>query len=181
MPGAAWHAFATAAPSRARPLGEPMPTSHIEHAFSAGGVVFRAVSVASKEVAPGDRFEVVVVGRASDDFWVLPKGTPRKGETHEAVALREVEEETGISARILGELGSIHYWFSRRGTRFSKDVLYYLMEATGGDVSRHDHEYEDARWFPLSMVAGALAFANEAEIARKAEVEISRVAGQPGG
>ena len=158
-----------------------MPTSRIEHAFSAGGVVFRPVSEGAGEVASGDMYEVVLVGRASDDFWVLPKGTPRKGETHEAVALREVEEETGISARILGELGSIHYWFSRRGTRFSKDVLYYLMEAIGGDVSRHDHEYADARWFPLSVVAGALAFANEAEIVRKAEVEIPRVAGQMGG
>lgn len=125
-----------------------------------------------------DQYEVVLVGRARDDFWVLPKGTPQSGETHEAVALREVLEETGITARIVGELGTIHYWFSRRGTRFSKDVLYYLMAATGGDVSLHDHEYDDARWFPLSMAANALAFANEAEIVRKAEREIPRVAGQ---
>ena len=155
-----------------------MPTPRIEHAFSAGGVVFRQAAEGAQPAALGDVYEVVLVGRAADDFWVLPKGTPRTGETHEAVALREVEEETGIQARIVGDLGSIHYWFSRRGTRFSKEVLYYLMEATGGDISRHDHEYDDARWFPLSMTAGALAYANEAAIVRKAETEIPRVAGQ---
>ncbi len=161
-----------------------MPTSRVEHAFSAGGVVFRRVlesTPPTSTAAPGDEYEVVLVGRAADEFWVLPKGTPRKGETHEAVALREVEEETGITARIVGELGSIHYWFTRRGTRFSKDVLYYLMEATGGDVSLHDHEYDDARWFPLSVAAAAVAYANEAEIVRKAEAEIPRVAGQKPG
>jgi 8-oxo-dGTP pyrophosphatase MutT (NUDIX family) len=155
-----------------------VPTSRIEHAFSAGGVVFRRAPVEAETAGAAEpEYEVVLVGRASDDFWVLPKGTPRKGETHEAVALREVEEETGIAARIVRELGSIHYWFARRGTRFSKDVLYFLMEATGGDVSLHDHEYDDARWFPLHMAARALAFANEAEIVRKAEAEIPRVAG----
>ena len=160
-----------------------MPTPRIEHAFSAGGVVFRRTTEQPLSSTPdsASAYEVVLVGRAADDFWVLPKGTPRKGETHEAVALREVEEESGIAARIVGELGQIHYWFARRGTRFSKDVLYYLMEATGGDVSRHDHEYDDARWFPLSLAAGALAYANEAEIVRKAEVEIPRVAGQQPG
>ena len=60
---------------------------------------------------------MVLVGRASEDFWVLPKGTPMAGETTEQVALREVAEETGVTARIVGEVGSIHYWFSRRGVR----------------------------------------------------------------
>lgn len=166
----------------------PMPTSRIEHAFSAGGVVFRpAAATPQGQAAASDAsvasvgYEVVLVGRASDDFWVLPKGTPRKGETHEAVARREVQEETGIVARILGELGPIHYWFSRRGVRYSKTVLYYLMEASGGDVSLHDHEYDDARWFPLSMAAATLAFANEAEIMHKAEVGIPRLAGRTDG
>ena len=112
---------------------------------------------------------MALVGRASEDFWVLPKGTPKAGETHEQVALREVQEETGIAGRILGEIDSIHYWFARQGVRYNKEVLYYLMEATGGDVSLHDHEYDDARWFPIAEVPGRLAYANEAEIARRAE------------
>lgn len=139
-------------------------------AFSAGGVVYRRVPAPG---GVGERAEVVLVGRAGEDFWVLPKGTPMVGETTEQVALREVAEETGVTARIVGEVGSIQYWFSRRGVRYNKEVFYFLMEAVGGDVSLHDHEYDDARWFPLAETAGHLAYANEEEIVRRAAAMIT--------
>jgi 8-oxo-dGTP pyrophosphatase MutT (NUDIX family) len=115
------------------------------------------------------QIEVVLVGRAWDHFWVLPKGTPLAGESAAEAALREVAEETGVTARIVGEIGRIHYWFSRQGTRYSKEVLYYLMEAVGGDVTLHDQEYDDAQWFPLADVPERLTYSNEAEIVRRAQ------------
>jgi 8-oxo-dGTP pyrophosphatase MutT (NUDIX family) len=155
----------------------------IVHAFSAGGVVYRYF-VAENLPPAGDFREpgtehrtsgevqatpqVILVGRAADDFWVLPKGTPEHGETTEQVALREVTEETGIQTRIVGKLGSIRYSFSRQGRRYSKEVLYFLMEAIGGDVSLHDHEYDDARWFALDSAAEHLAYTNEANVLRRA-------------
>jgi 8-oxo-dGTP pyrophosphatase MutT (NUDIX family) len=116
----------------------------------------------------GSILQVILVGRAEDDFWVLPKGTPEQGETHEQAALREVSEETGVQTRIVGKIGSIHYSFTRQGQRYSKEVLYYLMEPVGGDVSLHDHEYDDARWFNFDDAAQHLAYANEADILRRA-------------
>lgn len=156
-----------------------MPKPHTVRAFSAGGVVYRRVpappssatdagGIAVPPPLDHSAAEIVLVGRAWDNFWVLPKGTPHEGESTEEVALREVSEETGITARIVDELGSIHYWFSRHGLRYSKEVLYYLMEATGGDVSLHDHEYDDAHWFPLSEAPARLAYTNETEIAQRA-------------
>ncbi|HST87414.1 MAG TPA: NUDIX hydrolase [Ktedonobacterales bacterium] len=142
-------------------------------AFSAGGVVYRRMAAPGGSAREGERAEVVLVGRAREDFWVLPKGTPLAGETTEQVARREVAEETGVTARIVGEVGSIHYWFSRRGVRYNKEVFYYLMEAVGGDVSLHDHEYDDARWFPLAEAAGHVAYANEEEIVRRAVAMIA--------
>lgn len=120
------------------------------------------------------RVEVVLVGRAWESFWVLPKGTPEPGETKAQVALREVAEESGVVGRIIEELGSIHYWFSRQGVRYNKEVLYYLMEAVGGDVTLHDHEYDDARWFDIKEAAQLLTYANEAELVRQAEAVIAR-------
>lgn len=151
-------------------------------AFSAGGVVFRLSTPASSLAAPASTAlvapttptdpatvaHIILVGRAWEKFWVLPKGTPHPGETIEQVALREVAEETGVHARILSELGSIHYWFSRQGVRYNKEVLYYLMEAVSGDVALHDHEYTDARWFALETAIDHLAYANEAEVMRRA-------------
>ncbi len=161
-----------------------MPRLPIVHAFSAGGVVYsysRAeglpptpsplqVAVSGRQATEDaqPRPQVVLVGRAADDFWVLPKGTPELGETNEQVALREVTEETGVQSRIIGKLGAIRYTFSRQGRRYSKEVLYYLMEAIGGDVSLHDHEYDDAQWFALETAADRLAYSNEADILRLA-------------
>src|SRR5215813_2653177 len=123
-----------------------MSRPRMVRAFSAGGVVYRHLS---SPVGTPPTPEVVLVGRRWEHLWVLPKGTPRPGEATPDVAVREVAEETGITAQIVTELGSIHYRFARRGVRYNKEVLYYLMEATGGDVSLHDHEYDESRWFSL--------------------------------
>ena len=168
-----------------------MARSRVVRAFSAGGVVYRcpplsghaAGATPAQEYAtslplpvtnphsspPGGSIpEVILVGRAADGFWVLPKGTPEQGETHEQAALREVTEETGVQTRIVGKIGSIHYGFTRQGQRYSKEVLYYLMEPVGGDVSLHDDEYDDARWFNLDTAAEHLVYTDEADILRRA-------------
>ena len=106
--------------------------------------------------------------------WSLPKGTPNAGETLEETALREVTEETGLLVRILAPVGSIDYAFVQRGVRIHKTVHYYLMEAVGGDLADHDHEFDEVRWVGLSeaetvmsypterrMVAGALTIADD--------------------
>lgn len=165
-----------------------MPRPRIVHAFSAGGVVFRVTEAASlpdnlakpamrdkpdnipatAQTGLPEGVEVVLVGFLRDDTWTLPKGTPAGGETVEETALREVREETGIQARIVADLGSIQYSFARRGVRFNKEVRHFLMEATGGHVTLHDAEYDEARWFALTDVVARLAYVNEAEVVRRA-------------
>jgi 8-oxo-dGTP pyrophosphatase MutT (NUDIX family) len=157
-----------------------------ERAFSAGGVVFRRA--AAHDVSPAGpphdgtvlAVEIALVGRLRSDMWMLPKGTPHQGESVAEAAQREVREETGLDTRIVGELGSIHYMFARAGTRFQKEVFHYLLEAIGGDVSQHDEEYDEARWFPVAEARRRLSFRNEADLVAQAEPLIARlVAGQP--
>ena len=162
-----------------------MPRPRVVRAFSAGGVVFRLPPVlpvmeahAETEPTPGLALagvEVVLVGYRRDDTWTLPKGTPKEGETVEETALREVREETGIQARIVGDLGSIQYSFGRRGVRYDKEVRHFLMEATGGDVSLHDAEYDEARWFELMEATRRLTYVNETEVVRRAETLIGQL------
>jgi 8-oxo-dGTP pyrophosphatase MutT (NUDIX family) len=170
-----------------------MTKLRVVHAFSAGGVVYRPLAPAAPVIpstpdatdgvtgtiteSTPNRFEIVfeivLVGHPEagpvPGLWVLPKGTPRAGETPEETARREVREETGIVPRIVGELGTIHYWFTRKSVRYSKEVQHFLMEAVGGDVAQHDHEYAEARWFPLSEAIARLAHENEADVVRRAE------------
>jgi len=134
-------------------------------AESAGGVVFRQVD---------NRVEVVLVGRSEQGTWFLPKGTPQRNESREQTAIRETREETGLDVRILEPIGSISYWFVANRTRIHKTVYYYLMEPTGGDISRHDPEYDRVAWFPVGEALRILTYPNDADIVRRAASLIQR-------
>ena len=143
--------------------------SRVVSAFSAGGVVYRQTQKAVNGASdPGAGYEVALVGRIKHDLWALPKGTPRPGETPEATALREVREETGLLTRIVAEIGRIEYTFQRKGVRYRKEVLHFLMEAVGGSVADHDEEYDLVEWVPLDQAVRRLTYENEAEIVRRA-------------
>lgn len=127
-------------------------------ATSAGGVVVRA---------DADRSSLVVgMRRRGRDgvTWTLPKGTPDAGETLEETALREVGEETGLEVRILEPVGSIQYDFVQDRRRIHKTVHYYLMEPVGGDLARHDAEFEQVRWVSFDDAPGLLSFPTEREL-----------------
>lgn len=134
---------------------------------SAGGVVLRG----------GDKGnEVVLCGRSEPVLWGLPKGTPDPGETQEQTALREVREETGLEVEIVRPLESIQYWFVRPSdrARCHKTVHYYLMSPTGGDTSRHDHEFDFVKWFPVQEAIKAMTHRNEARLVEKGTALASR-------
>lgn len=113
--------------------------------------------------------EIALVGRTHAGVWALPKGTPHRGERVPETALREVREETGLITRIVGELGSIYYTFTRAHTRYRKEVAHFLLEAVGGDVSLHDAEYDEVRWFSMHEALQRLTFANDADVIRRAQ------------
>jgi 8-oxo-dGTP pyrophosphatase MutT (NUDIX family) len=109
--------------------------------------------------------------RAGRLEWCLPKGHIEQGETPEQAAVREVCEETGISADIIQPLGVIDYWFTGDDRRIHKVVHHYLMEATGGDITTEndpDHEAELAQWIPIAELPTRLAFPNERKMAQAA-------------
>jgi len=134
-------------------------------ATSAGGIVVR-YEAGRPHLVIGSR------RREREGFtWTLPKGTPKRGESTEETAIREVAEETGLEVRITGPLDAIEYWFVQSGTRIHKTVHYFLMEPTGGDLSRHDREFHQVRWVTFDDAGATLTFETErALVARAAEV-----------
>jgi 8-oxo-dGTP pyrophosphatase MutT (NUDIX family) len=131
-------------------------------ATSAGGIVLRQV---------GESIEVVLGQRRRERdgvTWSLPKGTPNPDETLEQTALREVTEETGLEVRILAPIGPIEYDFVLRGTRIHKTVHYYLMEPTGGDLARHDREFQHVRWVPITEAETIMSYTDERELVERA-------------
>jgi len=133
--------------------------ARVRTANAAGGVVVRG---------QGEAHEVVVAGRDSDHTWVFPKGTPDRGETIEETAVREVREETGLEVEIVAPIGVIEYWFAVPGERVHKFVHFFLMRATGGDVSRHDHEYDHVKWASTDEARRLLSYDTYREILDRA-------------
>ena len=142
--------------------------TRFEH--SAGGVVIRRrngkidVALAARRTRQGDL------------AWGLPKGLVEQGESPEEAALREVQEETGLQARAIEPLGDISYWYVWEGERIRKKVTFFLMEATGGDVTQHDYEMEDVRWFPLDDARRKASYPSEKETLHRAALVLARTA-----
>lgn len=133
-----------------------------ERATSCGGVIVRRL----------DAEPELVLGRRNRDddrvTWSLPKGTPADSESAAETALREVAEETGLEVRIIAPVGPIQYFFTLAGRRIHKTVHYYLMEAIGGDLAGHDHEFDEVSWVPVGEARAIMTFPTEREIVERA-------------
>ena len=115
---------------------------------SYGGVVVR-----------GD--ELLVITPAGKKVTGLPKGGMEAGETPEQTAAREVREETGIVANVLGPLGDVRYTYRRGGLQVRKTVHFFLCEYVEGSTEDHDHEVDEARWIAISGAREALTYPGE--------------------
>jgi 8-oxo-dGTP pyrophosphatase MutT (NUDIX family) len=106
----------------------------------------------------------------------LPKGLVDAGERPEAAAIREVREETGITARLIGKLADSKYVYVRSWgdrERVFKIVSFYLLLYQSGridDVSAEMRvEVRRALWLPLEEAPAKLAYGGERQVVRKAQ------------
>jgi 8-oxo-dGTP diphosphatase len=116
---------------------------------AAGGVVMRAGD-------GGARF--LVVHRPRYDDWSLPKGKLEPGESPEAGAAREIEEETGVLVR-LGQALPDHEYIDRHGR--PKVVHYWLMTQVGTAPWAPNDEVDETRWIHAAEAATLLTYKND--------------------
>jgi 8-oxo-dGTP diphosphatase len=114
---------------------------------AAGGVVVRDGRVA-------------LVHRPRYDDWTLPKGKLDPGESFEDAALREVDEETGLRARLLRELPSVSYEVKGR----PKVVRYWLMEVENDAGFVADDEVDELRWLDPAEAMALLSYDRDREV-----------------
>jgi ADP-ribose pyrophosphatase YjhB (NUDIX family) len=114
--------------------------------------------VAIGAVVGDDQGRVLLIQRADSGVWLYPTGWADVGYSPAEVAVKEVQEETGIVCDVVRPLAIID------GLRagFSRVPLYsivFLCRATGGQLAPHPQECLDAGWFAEHELPTPLASA----------------------
>jgi 8-oxo-dGTP pyrophosphatase MutT (NUDIX family) len=151
--------------------------------ISAGGVVVRKkdgewwmaaieLPIAPKAEAGGTKPATRARAKAT---LCLPKGLVDPGEKALEAALREVREETGITAAVVTKLADTKYVYVRSwgdGERVFKIVSFYLLRYESGRIDNITDEMRvevaHAKWVRLEDAPKLLAYRGEKQMARKA-------------
>ncbi len=125
---------------------------------SAGGIIYK------KE---GENILWLITQHSAHKGWVFPKGLvgdDDKNESPEQAALREVEEEGGVKAKIVNHQPvETHYTYKWESFLVKKTVFYYLMEYVSGDPADHDWEMMDAKFVTEEEVKKILTYKSDKE------------------
>lgn len=150
--------------------------------ISAGGVVIRKREDAwlMAAIEPPDDSARTATGASpratkSKTVLALPKGLVDPGEKPLETALREVHEETGVTAELIAKLADIKYVYTRSwgdGSRVFKIVSFYLMRYRSGRINEISPamriEVARALWVPLQDAPTLLAYKGEKQMAKRA-------------
>jgi 8-oxo-dGTP diphosphatase len=132
-------------------VGQPEEGAGLVRA--AGGIVTRA--------GDGGAPEILVVHRPRYDDWSLPKGKAEDGESDEACALREVEEETGLACT-LGEEVAVTRYTDARGR--PKRVRYFAMTPRDGAEAAPRNEIDAVRWLQYARAIERLSYERDRDL-----------------
>ncbi|MBV8477066.1 MAG: NUDIX domain-containing protein [Acidobacteria bacterium] len=149
--------------------------------FSAGGVVVRPLSgrwvlaaIAPHRDSPQANSSAKKKSPSSP-LLALPKGLVDPGEDPCQAAVREVREETGLTANLITKLRDIKYFYVRSwgdGERVFKIVSFYLLQYGSGEIDDISPEMRievaRAMWLPLEEGHTRLTYRSEREVVRLA-------------
>jgi 8-oxo-dGTP pyrophosphatase MutT (NUDIX family) len=144
--------------------------SKIKKETSAGGIIYKK--------ADGKMYWLLIQ-HSSHKGWGFPKGhvgDKVRNETIEEAALREVEEEGGIKAKIVNlNPIDIHYMYRFQSYLMKKTVLYFLMGYISGEITDHDNEISDIKFVETNEVESVLTYKNDKDAFKKALTIIGAV------
>jgi 8-oxo-dGTP pyrophosphatase MutT (NUDIX family) len=150
---------------------------------SSGGVVVRhtqegwEIAVIEPQKETPATFAVTTRKKTSHKMLLaLPKGLVDPGEKPEQTAIREVAEETGLTAVAVTKLGDTKYVYVRTWgdkERVFKIVSFYLLRYQSGQIDdiapEMRIEVKRALWIALDDAVSKLAYRGEKDMVRRAQ------------
>ncbi len=150
----------------------------IKNETSAGGIVYRKILNPKSKT---HNITWLICQHSYHKGWVFPKGLiadKNSDESMEDAALREVEEEGGVKAKIIIPkpikvsysykwTNSTHGKNDQTEYLVNKKVYYYLMEYVSGDPKDHDFEMLEAKFTTKNNALSLLTFPSDKKAFRK--------------
>ncbi|MFD1341418.1 NUDIX domain-containing protein [Litorisediminicola beolgyonensis] len=97
--------------------------------------------------------------RPDAGLWGFPGGKCEPGETGSACALRELHEETGITARDPRRIGAVEV--IREGFHYDLEA-FFCADPTG--IARAADDAEEAAWVPVrTVISGAVLMSRDVD------------------
>jgi bis(5'-nucleosidyl)-tetraphosphatase len=95
--------------------------------------------------------------------WDFAKGKIERGESKQQAALRELQEESGLTATIIpGFEHQLHYYFRQKHELIYKTVYFFTGETDSQDVTI-SHEHIGFKWLPYPVALNQLTYKNAQE------------------
>lgn len=135
---------------------------------SAGVVLYR-----EDAASPGGRvFLLLDYGR----YWDYPKGHVEKGEDDLTAALRELQEETGISDAIVDPdfRNDITYFFRDRKKGLIRKTVTFFLASTRAERVTLSHEHVGYAFLPFDEALTRLNYPNAKATLQAAQDHLTR-------
>ena len=116
---------------------------------------FTVIKAAGGVVVKGDK--VLLMNRLMK--WDLPKGKLDSGEKSQIAAIREVEEETGVKARLIIKLTTTWHTYTQNNQNIIKRTKWYLMDCLDDSKMKPQTEegITEIKWVDKFELAQAMS------------------------
>ena len=136
----------------------------MQYEKSCGGVVF---------TRNNDEIRYVIIQHLGG-HWGFPKGHMEPGETEENTALREIQEEIGISAKLIDGFRVEEQYPLPNKPGTTKMVVYFLAEYAGQEISNQKEELKAAYLLSYEEAVNQLTFEETKRILAKANAFLEK-------
>lgn len=101
--------------------------------------------------------------------WDFPKGKIESGETKEQAALRELHEETGLTAQLHDNfIESFSYIFHDQQKKLTQKTVYFFIGLTADKEVQLSYEHIGFQWLTYDKALKTLTYSNAQDVLKKA-------------
>jgi ADP-ribose pyrophosphatase YjhB (NUDIX family) len=114
----------------------------------------RLLFVAARGVIIDDQNRLLLIQRSDNHRWAIPAGAMELGESMEECAIREVWEETGLTATSLTPFAfySQAQFTNDFGHSYQQILMAFRIHTWSGELLTETDETVDAGFFPLDAL-----------------------------